>query len=214
MTTDKLKCVLCDRMVLPVTAAANAGLCAQCVKLSPATRSLRRSIKEGLDPLEHAINLYYSHIDTLVKEFAYGNFCALGDALFTSVRFFTFDKLTGCFDYNESTELGSEAVDEIEIYLSEVHTDFSVFTPILTKLLSVSPILNSDGKTVFLGSWGMGPGEIAGLIRFLNDRPTFDRYLEETGITEEEVDVYNRAYAEEPTEAIQAGSYDGDQPSK
>ena len=42
----------------------------------------------------------------------------------------------------------------------------------------------------------MGHGEIAWLIRFLNDRPTFDRYLGETGITEQEVDVFNGAYAD------------------
>ena len=41
---------------------------------------------------------------------------------------------------------------------------------------------------------GMGLAEIAWLVRYLNDRPTFDSFLCETGLTEEQVDVYNASY--------------------
>ena len=54
---------------------------------------------------------------------------------------------------------------------------------------------------------GMGVEEVAWLIRYLNDRPTFERFLNEAGLTEEQVDIYNVPYGQELNqEAAQAAS--------
>jgi hypothetical protein len=195
-------------MILPATAEANNGLCAQCIKLSPAELVVARAIKGGLNPIHHAINRYSSLIDTLARDALGMNFGGIGDPLFEGIRFYSFETLSGSFNYYEAVERGSEAVDELELYLSAATPGYSLFFPVLTKLKSVAAILNSNGKSVFLGSWGMGPGEIGWLIRHLNDRSAFDRYLREAGITEEDVNVYNDAYARELHEAEQASRYE------
>ena len=201
MATERVKCAICDNMILPATAQVNEGLCAQCVKIPPGERAIAATVRAETNPLARAIELYSTLIDSLAKESTCRYFGGIADPGFKEVRFYGLDAVGGSFSYDGSTEIGSDTVDEIEHYLPAADPGYSLLLPIATKLRSISPSLNSSGKTVFLGSWGMGPGEIAWLIRFLNDRPSFARYLEETGITEEEVNVYNRAYSEELTEA-------------
>lgn len=50
--TARVKCIECDNMILPQTAAANGGLCGQCVKISPELRAEMREherrVAEGL----------------------------------------------------------------------------------------------------------------------------------------------------------------------
>lgn len=195
MTTQRVKCAICDNTVLPTTAQANEGLCAQCVKIPPAQRAIAAAVHAEPHPLNRAIDLYSSLIDSLARESRHPYFGGIADPEFHAVRFYGFDTVGSSFDYDEATEIGSEAVDEIEHYLHAAGFGFSLLHPIATKHRAISPALNSSGKTVFLGSWGMGPGEIAWLIRYLNDRPTFLRYLAGSGITEQEVDAYNEAYA-------------------
>jgi hypothetical protein len=194
MAVERVKCTICSNMILPATAAANAGLCAQCIKIPPSKRGVVAAVNAEPNPIEHAVGLYSALIDTLVEKSTDRNFGALSDADFEGMRFYTFETVRGSFSYDEATELGSEAVDEIEYYLAAA-PGFSLFSPIVQKLQSVSPLFNCNGKTVFLASWGMGPGEIGWLVRLLNDRSTFDRYLRESGISEDEVDAYNEGYA-------------------
>ncbi|MGN6543795.1 MAG: hypothetical protein ACTHK7_02015, partial [Aureliella sp.] len=47
-TIRQVKCIECDNMILPQTAADNAGLCGQCVKLSPELRAARREYEQRL----------------------------------------------------------------------------------------------------------------------------------------------------------------------
>lgn len=47
-TIRQVKCIECDNMILPQTAADNAGLCGQCVKLSPELRAARREYERRL----------------------------------------------------------------------------------------------------------------------------------------------------------------------
>lgn len=201
MTTQRVKCAICDNSVLPATAQANEGLCAQCVKIPPAKRAIAAAVHAEPHPLNRAIELYSSLIDSLAKESRHPYFGGIADPEFQGVRFYGFDAVGSSFDYDGATEIGSEAVDEIEPYLHAAGLGSSLLLPIATKLRSISPFLNSSGKTVFLGSWGMGPGEIGWLIRYLNDRPTFVRYLAGSGITEQEVDAYNEAYAKDLNQA-------------
>ena len=45
---DRVKCIECDNMILPHIAAANGGLCAQCVKLFPELRAKKREYERRL----------------------------------------------------------------------------------------------------------------------------------------------------------------------
>jgi hypothetical protein len=202
MTIQRVKCAICDNRVLPATAQANEGLCAQCVKIPPAERRIAAAVHAETHPLDRAIELYSSLIDSLAKESRYPYFGGIADPEFQAVRFYGFDTVSSSFDYDEATEIGSEGADEIEHYLHAADSGYSLLLPTATKLRSISPTLNLIGKTVFLGSWGMGPGEIGWLIRYLNDRPTFLRYLTGSGITEQEVDAFNEAYAKDLNQAV------------
>ncbi|MCX6848222.1 MAG: hypothetical protein NTY98_04825 [Verrucomicrobia bacterium] len=200
----RVKCGICDSMILPTTAQANGGLCAQCVKIPPSRRGLAAAVRAEPNPFERALEMYSSLIDSLAMDSAGRDFGAIGDPEFTGVRFYSPDSVSGLPVYDESTELGSEAVDEIEHYLLADASDRSLFGLITTKLKAVSPAFNSAGKTVFVASMGMGVEEIAWLIRYLNDRPTFERFLNGAGITEEQVNVYNESYGQELNQAEQA----------
>lgn len=46
--TDRVKCIECDNMILPQTAADNGGLCGQCVKISPEIRAEKREFEGRL----------------------------------------------------------------------------------------------------------------------------------------------------------------------
>lgn len=46
--TDRVKCIECDNMILPQTAADNDGLCGQCVKILPELRAAQREYDRGL----------------------------------------------------------------------------------------------------------------------------------------------------------------------
>lgn len=195
-------------MILPATAQRNGGLCAQCVKIPLSRREIAAAVHAEPNPFERALEMYSSLIDSLAPHSVGRYFGAFGDAEFTGVRFYSPDSITrlplGC---DEATEVGSEVVDEIEWYLLSDGSARSIFCPIVTKLKLISPALNAVGKTVFCASMGMGVEEIAWLIRYLNDRPTFERFLNESGLVEEQVDVYNEAYGQELNqEAEQAGA--------
>jgi hypothetical protein len=95
------------------------------------------------------------------------------------------------------TELAAEKVNEIEGLLLQTEEAASLFAPLLTRLKTIAPEFNKNGKFVFLASWGMGPGEIGWCIRYLNDRSIFERYLEAAGVSEADVDLYNAAFAED-----------------
>ena len=45
--TDRVKCIECDRMILPQTAAGNHGLCGRCVQKSPEHRKFERQVADG-----------------------------------------------------------------------------------------------------------------------------------------------------------------------
>ena len=207
MPDDKVACTACRKMILPATAERNQGLCAQCIKLSPAMLVVVRAVRGGLDPMRHAIPRYLSLIDTLARDALDAPeryFGGLGDPAFTAFRFYSFETLSGSFDYGEAVERGSEVVDELELYLSEARPEQSLFVPFLGKLKSVAPVLNANGKCVFIGSWGMGPAEVGFWVRYLNDRSAFERYLREVRITEEDVDAYQGAFERKFHEAEQA----------
>ncbi|HSI84345.1 MAG: hypothetical protein ACAI35_24080 [Candidatus Methylacidiphilales bacterium] len=194
MATERVKCVICENLILVATAQANEGLCAQCSKLPLSKRKIKAAVLAEADPLARAIELYLSLIDSLVDQSAGRNFGAIADPQFEAVRFYTLETVGGAFDFDEAKELGADAVDEIEHYLNAADPGYSLLVPMEAKMRSVSAVFNATGKTVFLGSWGMGPGEIGWMIRRINDRDTFDRYLHSTGITEDVVDAYNESY--------------------
>jgi hypothetical protein len=143
--------------------------------------------------LAAAIQRYEDLIQKLAEDFGH-HFRAIGDPNFEGVRFYAFANLTGRFSHNEATELAAGAVDEIEGCLVRFEHPYTLLAPMLAKLRSVAPVYNANHKTVFMGSWGMGPGEIGWMIRFINDRETFERYLQSAGISEEAVDAYNEAF--------------------
>ena len=142
-----------------------------------------------------AISNYNLLIDELAKD-SNRNFGAIGDPEFEGVRFYTFQLLSGSFNYNEATELGEVVVDDIEDYLLRIDSEYALFKPMLDKLRSIAPAFNANGKTVFLGAWGTGPGEIGWYIRYINDRARFDAYLDSAGIDEKLVDAYNESIQE------------------
>lgn len=174
----------------------------QCFKIPPANRDLARAVRAERDPLGHAIALYSLLIDSVVNESSDRDFGGIADPSFEGVRLYTFNAVGAAFEYETATELGSEVVDEIEHYLLAAPLNYTLFPAILRKLRSVSPLFNSKERTVFLGSWGMGPREIGWLIRYLNDRPTFIRYLLRVGLTEADVDVYTEAFMKKSTKQM------------
>jgi len=204
---SRVKCGICDSMILPMTAQTNGGLCAQCVKIPPCQRAIAAAVHAEPHPFDRAIAMYSSLIDSLAADCAERNLGAVSDPEFMAVRFYSPDSVIGLPDYNEATEVGSEVVDEIEYYLLADGSDRSLLGPIANKLRSLAPAFNSVGKTIFIASMGMGVEEVAWLIRYLNDRPTFERFLNEAGLTEEQVDIYNVPYGQELNqEAAQAAS--------
>ncbi|HSI84448.1 MAG: hypothetical protein ACAI35_26525 [Candidatus Methylacidiphilales bacterium] len=193
MASERVKCVICDNMILSATAEANEGLCAQCVKIPPSKHKIKAAVLAEANPLGRAIELYLSLIDSLVDQSAGRNFGAIADPQFEAVRFYTLETVGEAFYFDEAKELGADAVDEIEHYLNAADPGYSLLLPIEAKMRSVSAAFNATGKTVFLGSWGMGPGEIGWRIRRINDRDTLDRYLHSAGITEDVIDAYNES---------------------
>lgn len=196
-TTERVKCALCDSLILPATAQANGGLCAQCAKIPPSRRELAAAVCAEPNPFERAMTMYSSLIDSLATKFSGRDFGAISDPEITAVRFYTLDSIGSLPLYDESTEVGSEVVDEIEYYLLADASVRSLLVPIAEKLKSISPAFNSVGRTVFFTTMGMGVEEIAWLIRYLNDRPTFERFLEGTELAEQQVDIYNESYGKE-----------------
>lgn len=157
-----------------------------------------------MEPLAEAIQRYEMLTDELAQD-SNRHFGAIGDPSFEGVRFYTFESLSGSFNFDEAAEVGSDAVDEIEDCLMQAESEYTLLGPMLSRLKTVAPAFNANGKTVFLGSWGMGPGEIGWMIRHLNDRETFERYLRDASIGEDVVDAYNEACERDLTEAEQAG---------
>lgn len=206
MANERIKCGICNSMILPATAQSNGGLCAHCVKIPPPLREIAAAVHAERNPFEHALEMYSFLIDSLVPRILDRNFGAICDPEFAGARLFAPDSITGLPDFDLATEVGSEVIDEIEHYLLADASGGSIFFPIVTKLRSVSPAFNSVGKTVFVASTGMRVEEVAWLIRYLNDRPTFERFLNEAGLTEEQVDVYNESYNHELSQAEQASS--------
>ncbi len=49
MTTERVKCTDCPNMILPQTAEANGGLCAQCVRISKKVRDERREFENSIE---------------------------------------------------------------------------------------------------------------------------------------------------------------------
>ncbi len=184
-------CTLCELVIQESTSRIHGGLCAQCTKLSPACLRVRRQIASGLDPFKHTIQLYASEISKLSWSISGGYFGAIGDPMFESLRLYRFECLEGCFDFDRAVDLSPDVVDEIEDYSSEVKQRYSLQDPISQIFKTVAPSINSRGGTVFVGSWGMGPEEIALSIKHLNDRSLFVSYLSACGITEAEVDRYD-----------------------
>lgn len=197
MSSHRIKCSICDRMILPATAEANGGLCAQCVKIPPARREIAAAVHAEADPLGRAIEQYDSLIDSLAAACAGRDLGAMADPEFTGVRFYAPETVRTLPAYDEATEVGAEQVDEIEHYLLAAAPGYSLLRPIATKLREISPSFNAAGRTVFVASMGMRREEIAWLIRYVNDRPAFDRFLRDAGLTEAAVDVYNEAYGQE-----------------
>jgi hypothetical protein len=156
-----------------------------------------------MNPLHLAIERYEELIDHLAQE-ANRHLVALGDPELEGVRIYTFSSIKSNFNYDEATELGAAVVDGIEEYLIQVDGAYSLLHPILSKLVSVAPRFNTNGFTVILGSWGMAPSEIGWMIRKINNREIFDRYLQSSGVSEASVDAYNESYQQELEEAEQA----------
>jgi hypothetical protein len=141
--------------------------------------------------------LYTSIIERVSWEQRAVFFGGIGDPAQEGLRLYCFESLEGCFDSDQASEVAAAEVDEIEYFLFEAKHHFSLFGPLLRALQNVAPRVNSLGGTVFLGSWGMGPEEIGWSIRYLNERHLFERYLQCTGVSEEEVARYDAAYMKE-----------------
>ena len=161
-----------------------------------------------MKPIDRAVSRYEMLVDRLA-ETPNRHLFGIGDPVMESVRFFTFEQLSGNLDYSCAVELASDEVDEIERDLLNAEQPCSLLPPLVSKLRSVSPRFNSLAKVVFVGSWGMGPGEIGWMIRALNNRSCFERYLEASGIEEGQVDAYNEAYERDFKEAEQVMAPNG-----
>jgi hypothetical protein len=155
-----------------------------------------------MKPIDRAISCYDALVDRLA-ETPERHLFGIGDPCLECVRFYTFERLSGNLDYGRAIELASDEVDEIERDLLDAEQPYSLLLPLAAKLRSHSPRFNSAAKVVFVGSWGMGPGEIGWVIRALNNRSCFERYLEVSGIEERQVDAYNETYEREFKEAEQ-----------
>ena len=206
MATDRVKCGICDSMILLATAQANGGLCAQCIKIPQSRRDIAAAVHAEPNPFNRAVVMFSSLVDSLARDCSNRYFGAIGDPFLECVRFYTFETLSGRFSFDEAVELGSDAVDDIEFYLMAADSGYKLLLPMLSKLRTVAPVFNANRKAVFLGSWGMGPGEIGWMIRSLNDRAAFERYLQDAGIGEDVVDAYNEAYNRHFIEAEQEAS--------
>lgn len=147
-----------------------------------------------MNPLCQAFELYDSLISDLATEISERDFGGIADPSFEGVRFYSFDRLAGNFDYELAVELGAEKVDEIEDCLMRADRGYSLFPHILSRLKTVAPLFNKNGKAVFLGTWGMGPGEIGWSVRYLNDRDTFESFLRDALVSEVDVDIHNDAF--------------------
>lgn len=126
-----------------------------------------------------------------------GYFGAIGDSMFESLRLYSFASLESAFDSDRAVEIASDTSDEIEYFLSEVQGEYSLFGSAMSILKTVAPVVNAQGGTVFLGSWGMGAAEIGWCIRYINDRSMFLRYLHSCRLEESDIDRYNLSYEEE-----------------
>ncbi|WP_309400468.1 hypothetical protein [Cerasicoccus maritimus] len=195
--TDRVKCIICDRMILPTTAQVNDGLCAQCVKIPRKDRETAKAVHAETNPFDRAIDMYRNLIDAIAQQTSKNYFGAICDPVFESARFYTFDNIGECFDYDEAQEIGSDEVDSIEHYLLAAQSGNSLLSPITAILRSISPSFNSQGKVIFFGSWGMGTDEIAWFIRYLNNRSTSLNYMQENDLSEIEVDALNDAFTKE-----------------
>ncbi len=161
-----------------------------------------------MKPIDRAISSYEVLVDRLA-ETSDRHLFGIGDPCLECVRFYTFEQLSGNLDYGCAIELASDEVDEIERDLLNAEQPYSLLLPLAAKLRSISPRFNSAAKVVFVGSWGMGPGEIGWMIRSLNNRSCFERYLEVSGIEEGQVDAYNEAYERDFKEAEQVMAPNG-----
>jgi hypothetical protein len=155
-----------------------------------------------MDPFVQAVEQYDLLIDRLAHDTS-RHFGAIGDPLLEGLRFYTFDSLTGSFDFDRAVELAADAVDEIEESLVRIKGSYTLLHPILLKLESVAPAFNANGKTVFMGSWGMGPSEIGWIIRHINERKIFEGFLQSALIDEATIDQYNDTYSEQLRRAQQ-----------
>ena len=147
-----------------------------------------------------ALERYDLLIDELAKT-AERNFGGIGDPLFEAIRFYTCDRVDGSLQHDRVSELAAKDVDEIEGLLMQTEESVSSFATILTKLKTIAPEFNKNGKFVFLASWGMGPEEIGWCIRYLNDRSMFERYLAASGISEADINLYDEAFTKELRQA-------------
>ncbi|WP_269541514.1 hypothetical protein [Cerasicoccus fimbriatus] len=197
MTTTRVNCIACDTMILPATAERFGGLCAQCAKLPSDQLDVKRQIKEGINPLDHAIELTKRLIQRLITEYPNQHIVAIADPIFEAARFYTCDVIPRAFDYDEMKELNPDISDEIELYTSEIEGEYSLLKPIAQELKSISPELNLRGKVAVAASWGMGREEIGWMIRYLNTRDRFEEYLERWKMDESDIDQLNQAYNQE-----------------
>ncbi|BCX46757.1 hypothetical protein HAHE_06650 [Haloferula helveola] len=129
------------------------------------------------------------------------HFGVIGDPLFEGVRFYTFDVVTGTFAYDRAVEIAADTVDVIEESLMQIEGSHTLLGPIMLKLKSVAPAFNAEGKTVLMGSWGMGPAEIGWLVRRINERKIFEEFLLSASIDEATVNRYNDSFSEELKQA-------------
>jgi len=206
MTTERVKCGICGSMVLPATFDAFDGLCAQCIKIPPDKRNLAADVLSEKNPLQRAIGMYADLIDSLCSAIVDRDFGVITDPEITSARFYAFNSVNQLPEYHNEDEVGSEVVDRIEYFLFGITSECPLLYPIVTKLRSIAPTFNSIGRTVFFSSIGMSNAENAWFIRHLNDRPTFERYFTGSGITEEQVNIYNSYLKDLTPEAEQSAS--------
>jgi len=155
-----------------------------------------------MNPISRAISRYEAVIDRLALATDRHLF-GIGDPCLEGVRFYTFEQLSGNLDYSRAHELAADEVDEIEHDLFKAEQPYSLLLPLTEKMRFAAPRFNSFGKVVFVGSWGMGPGEIGWMIRYLNDQTSFERYIEVSGVHVQMIDAYNEAYERDFKEAEQ-----------
>ena len=138
MQPDRVKCAICDHKILPQTAQANGGLCAQCVKIPPSKRAIVAAVHAEKDPLGRAITMYSSLIDSWVPASLGRHFGAIADPEFTAARFYAPETVEGMSIYDEAAEVGAETVDEIEHYLHAAPSGYCLLSPLAMNLERVS----------------------------------------------------------------------------